>query len=90
MYNQRGSCDDILILKKGWITDSYYANVVLWDGVQWFTPEEPLLEGTMRASLLEKGIIKTAGIRIEDLSRFRSLRLINALNNWNDAPHNPG
>jgi len=89
LYNLKGPCDDILILKNGWITDSYFANVVLWDGVQWFTPEEPLLAGTMRASLLEMGVIKTAGIRIEDLSRFRSIRLINAFNDLNDSPQIP-
>jgi 4-amino-4-deoxychorismate lyase len=86
LYNLRGSCDDILIVKNGEITDSYFANVVLWDGFQWFTPEKPLLEGCMRASLLENGIIKTASIRIESLPRFQSLKLINALNHLNDAP----
>ncbi len=34
----------------------------------------------MRAFLLETGAYKTAGIRIEDLPKFRSVRLINALN----------
>jgi 4-amino-4-deoxychorismate lyase len=85
LYNLRGSCDDILIVKNGKITDSYFANVVLWDGFQWFTPEEPLLEGCMRASLLEKGLIKTASIRIESLPRFTSLKLINALNHLNET-----
>ena len=86
LYNLRGSKDDILIVKNGKITDSYFANVVLWDGFQWFTPEEPLLEGCMRASLLENGIIKTASIRIESLPRFQSLKLINALNHLNETP----
>jgi 4-amino-4-deoxychorismate lyase len=89
LYDQRDSCDDILILKDGRITDSYFANVVFWDGSDWVTPEPPLLEGTMRAFLLGKGTIKKAGIRIEDLSGFRSLKLINALNDWSDAPHIP-
>ena len=89
LYNLRGSCDDILILKNGKITDSSFANVVLWDGFQWFTPEEPLLEGCMRAFLLENGLIKTASIRMEDLPRFKSLKLINALNHLNDVPHIP-
>ncbi|MFO7671691.1 MAG: aminotransferase class IV family protein [Bacteroidales bacterium] len=89
LYDQRDSCDDILILKDGRITDSYFANVVFWNGSNWVTPEFPLLEGTMRAFLLGKGIIKTAGIRIKDLSGFKSLKLINALNDWSDAPHIP-
>lgn len=86
LYDLRGSCDDILILKKGWISDSYFANVVMWDGSRWYTPESPLLEGTMRAFLLESGAIKRADIRIEDLSKFSKLRLINALNDLYDSP----
>lgn len=89
LYKLRGACDDILIVKRGLITDSYYANVVFWDGARWLTPEKPLLEGCMRAYLLEKGVINKAPIRIEDLSNFRKLKLINALNDWNDAPSLP-
>ena len=52
LFQLRGECDDILIVKKGCVTDSYYANVAFWDGKHWFTPDTPLLPGTMRASLL--------------------------------------
>lgn len=86
LFRQRGKNDDILIAKNGWITDSYIANVVFWDGSRWFTPDTPLLSGCMRASLIESGIIEETGIRVKDLPRFRSLKLINALNDWNDAP----
>lgn len=86
LYRQKGDFDDILIIKNGRITDSYYANVVFWDGSQWFTPENPLLQGCMRASLIKSGSIKTEDIRVKDLSKFLSLRLINALNDLNDAP----
>ena len=89
LFNLRGSCDDILIIKNGRITDSYFANVVFWDGSRWLTPEKPLLEGCMRASLLKNGVINTADIQLKDLSRYKSLRLINALNDWSDAPHLP-
>jgi 4-amino-4-deoxychorismate lyase len=86
LFKQRGSKDDILIIKKGRITDSSFANVVLWDGCRWLTPEKPLLEGCMRASLLKAGVIDTADIQLNNLSRYKSLRLINALNDWSDAP----
>ncbi len=89
LYDQRGTCDDILIVKKGWLTDSYFANVAFWDGSQWLTPDTPLLAGCMRASLLENGTIEEAGIRMKDLSRFSRLKLINALNDWEDAPTIP-
>ena len=86
LFKQRGSCDDILIIKKGRITDSYFANVVLWDGSRWLTPEKPLLEGCMRASLIKAGVIDIADIQLNDLPRYKSIRLINALNDWSDAP----
>jgi len=89
LYKQRGSSDDILIIKKGRITDSYFANVVLWDGSRWLTPEKPLLEGCMRASLLKTGVIDTADIQLNNLSQYKSIRLINSLNDWSDAPQLP-
>jgi len=84
LYERRGNCDDILIVKKGMITDSYIANVVFWDGISWFTPDTPLLEGTMREFLISRRTIKPVSIRIEDLSRYKLLGLINALNDWSD------
>ncbi len=80
LFSQRGDCDDILVIKAGCVTDSYVANVVFWDGEGWFTPDTPLLAGTMRASLLDKGILKEVRIMQKDLAHFRKLRLINALN----------
>ena len=84
LYEQRDSCDDILIVKKGWITDSYFANVVLWDGSKWETPKKPLLKGCMRFSLLASGRINERSIRIEELSRYKCIRLINAMNDISD------
>lgn len=84
LYKQRNACDDILIVKKGWITDSYFANVILWDGSKWETPKEPLLKGCMRFSLLASGTIIERAIRLEELSRYKSIRLINAMNDISD------
>lgn len=89
LYQQREDNDDILIVKNERITDSYFANVALWDGNQWLTPENPLLEGCMRASLLKNDRIKKADILVKDLSNFQSLRLINALNDLDDSPYLP-
>lgn len=86
LFGQRESCDDILIVKEGRITDSYFANVVLWDGSQWVTPKEPLLKGCMRASLINGGLIRERDIRINDLSRYKVLRLINAMNDLGNGP----
>jgi 4-amino-4-deoxychorismate lyase len=79
LYAQRGTCDDILIIKDGLITDTSYANIVLSDGHRWYTPDAPLLAGTMRQRLLEKGMIREVQIRVQDLPHFRKFVLVNAM-----------
>ena len=79
LFRQRGEADDILIVRDGFLTDTSIANIALWNGSQWETPEVPLLEGTMRASLLGKEMIVPAAIRPQDLSRYSLIRLFNAM-----------
>jgi len=79
LYQLRGEADEILITHNGVITDTSYSNVALYDGSQWYTPEQPLLEGTQRAILLASGKIKKERIHISNLSDFNKLVLINAM-----------
>jgi 4-amino-4-deoxychorismate lyase len=58
----RGDCDEILIVKNGYITDTSYSNVVFTDGQHFVAPSTFLLPGTMRASLLNWGLITEATI----------------------------
>ena len=85
LFDQRGDCDDVLIVRNGKITDSSYANAVFFDGEQWITPKYPLLEGTCRARLLANGQIKTAVLGVEDLKSFEGLKLINAMRDMDQA-----
>ena len=87
LYQKRGECDDILIVRNGFVTDSYYANIVFWDGEHWFTPSSCLLEGTKRSQLLEEETIKEMPLQIQDLGKFEGFQLINAMldfksNSW--------
>jgi len=86
LFQQREECDDILVVKNACITDSFYANVIFWDGKTWVTPDTPLLPGTMRASLLKQGLIKESRIAPEDLGGYQKLKLINAMNDLEHAP----
>lgn len=79
LYQLREDCDDILIVKNGFLADSYYSNVILYDGANWFTPSTPLLPGTMRQYLLETGKLSEVTIRVEDVRLFRKVKLINAM-----------
>lgn len=73
------NCDDILIIKNGFITDTSFANIIFFDGSYWFTPSTPLLKGTARARLLEQNIIKEKEIKISDLQNFSKYMIINAM-----------
>jgi 4-amino-4-deoxychorismate lyase len=83
---QKTTADDILMVKNELLTDTSYANIALWDGSSWFTPELPLLEGVRRAQLLSEGLLKTAIIRLTDLSDFQCLKLLNAMMDFEQAP----
>jgi len=86
LWKKRNECDDILIIKNGFITDSSYANVIFSDisGV-WHTPSTYLLPGTRRASLLRQGKIREAKIGYHDLENYIELKLINAMLGMEDT-----
>ena len=79
LMKQKGSCDDILIVRKGRITDTSYTNIVLFNGERWVTPVYPLLAGTSRSRLVSEGRIGEADITTEDLRYYKSFKLINAM-----------
>lgn len=86
LFLQKSSYDDILIVKEGRITDTYFCNVVFFNGKQWLTPAYPLLKGTQRAVLLQQNTIYAADIHVDDLKHFSKVRLINALLPFETAP----
>jgi 4-amino-4-deoxychorismate lyase len=79
LFNQRQYCDDILIIKNGFVTDSSFSNIIFYDGVNWITPNTPLLKGTMRQFLLDTAEIKAGPVQVQDIPSFKSFRLINAM-----------
>lgn len=84
-YSQRGGCDDVLIVRGGYLTDTTIANLALSDGHRWYTPRHPLLAGTARAELLNRGILELRDIRLEELHLYRRIRLINAMLPWGEV-----
>lgn len=79
LAQNKGDCDDILIIKQGWVTDTSIANVAFWDQRQWFTPTTPLLKGTTRERLLGEKQLVEAPIRLEMLAQFSQMALMNAM-----------
>lgn len=88
LFQQREDCDDILIVKNGLVTDASYANLIFKRGNEWVTPATCLLAGTMRTFLLDSNQIKSMEIRVEDLVKYQSCKMINAMLGM-DAPEIP-
>jgi 4-amino-4-deoxychorismate lyase len=84
LFAQRGNCDDIIIVKNGFVTDSFAANLLFFDGKKWFTPTTTLLKGTKRQLLLDQGIISEREIREEDIRSYQKVGLINAMIDFNE------
>lgn len=79
LLSQKDNCDEILIVKDGYITDTSYTNVVFENKKGLFTPSTPLLEGVRRRSLIESGIVKVKDIMPDNLIDYSDIYLINAM-----------
>jgi 4-amino-4-deoxychorismate lyase len=79
LFSLRENCDDVLIVRNAFVTDTSIANVAFKEKGVWYTPKRPLLEGTTRARLLEEKKIVEADIRVEDLKKYTGVALLNAM-----------
>lgn len=79
LFKQRGACDDILIVKNGFVTDTSIANIIFFDGKRLITPDTPLLPGTHRAWMIANKLVEPKPIRIEDVRKFTRFGIVNAL-----------
>lgn len=79
LLNAHPHADDIIIEKNGLITDTTIANLAFFDGKKWITPEKPLLEGTMRAKLIDEGFLHPQTIRSKEIAHYQQVALINAM-----------
>ena len=76
-------CDDILMEKNGYITDTSIANIAFFDGGKWYTPKKALLEGTTRSKLIKEGFLVQKDIKKEDLGKYSHVALMNAMIGFN-------
>jgi len=79
LLEANSDADEVIIEKNGILTDTTLSNIAFFDGKKWFTPDKPLLEGTMRAKLIDEGFLQTKEIRQKDLSDYSQVALINAM-----------
>lgn len=79
LHAQRGTCDEVLIIKNGQTTDTTYANIIFSSAGRWFTPVTPLLRGTCRERLIDEGIITERRITEQEIRHYEKAMLINAM-----------
>jgi len=79
LYQKRESCDDVIIVKNSYITDTSIANIALLSDGVWFTPKNPLLRGTTRERLLAEKKIYEKDILVDDIDRYEKIALLNAM-----------
>ncbi len=71
--------DEVIIEQNGLLCDTTIANLAFFDGTRWVTPQRPLLEGTMRAMYLDKGLLHPENITKENLKNYTHVALMNAM-----------
>ncbi|MBN1187748.1 MAG: aminotransferase class IV [Bacteroidales bacterium] len=79
LYEKRGHCEDIIIIKQGFVTDAFSSNLVFYDGKNWDTPSTPLLKGTRRQFLIDNGLINVKPIKVDDIKNYQKVSFINAM-----------
>lgn len=79
LFACRGEADEVLIVKNSLLTDTSIANIALYDGHSWHTPAHPLLRGTRRAELLDRGVIIEENIHLSRLYDYSAIALFNAM-----------
>lgn len=79
LFERRGTCDDVLIVKDGILKDTTIANIALFIDGQWLTPQTPLLYGTTRARLIDEGFLIPAVLTPDDLSHAQKVAIMNAM-----------
>jgi len=76
---QRGACDEIIIVKNGFLTDTSMSNILFTDNEKWVTPANPLLKGTCRERLIKEGRVTEQEIRPGAIAGFAGCSIINAM-----------
>jgi len=79
LHYQFSIYDEFILIKNNLITDTTISNLAFFTGSEWLTPKYPLLQGTKRAELIDKGILKEENIHKYDLPYFKKIAMLNAI-----------
>ena len=90
LYKQKDTCDDILVVKNGYITDTSIANIALYKDGFWYTPKKTLLDGTTRQRYLDNSKLVLKDIAVDELGSYTKIALLNAMIDFDIIPLNKG
>lgn len=74
---QNKEVDEVIFTQNGLIKDCTIGNLAFLKDSIWFTPKQPMLNGTTRRRLIEENKIQELDIFIQDLPSFSHICLIN-------------
>jgi len=86
LFSKKEFCDDVLIVKKEYVSDTTIANIAFLKNGVWFTPKNALLRGTTRERLLYEGKIVEKNILKKDLFTYERVALLNAMIDFDIIP----
>jgi 4-amino-4-deoxychorismate lyase len=81
-FAQRGGSDEVILVRNGLLTDTSFSNIALYDGISWYTPRIPLIQGVTRVELLQQGMLEERDIFLSELMNFQRVSLFNAMNEF--------
>jgi 4-amino-4-deoxychorismate lyase len=89
LSDQKGSMDDILMCREGWVMDTSNSNIAFRKNERWYTPSMPLLAGTSWKRLVAGKILLPRPVHQKDISLFDCYKLFNAMNDFNEVHEKP-
>ena len=76
---RKSGCDDLIIIKNGFVTDAFSSSLVFESAGRMYTPKDFLLPGTKRKLLLDRKEIEEVCIPVKEIRSFEAVYLINAM-----------
>jgi 4-amino-4-deoxychorismate lyase len=80
--SSKAGFDDVIFIKRGFITDTSIANIAIFDGINWISPKKPLLNGTTVTRLSYK--LKRRDLTIKDILNSKRVAILNAMLGFKD------
>jgi len=78
-FSKKWDCDDIIMKRWEFLTDSSVANIACFINWKWITPKNPISVWTTRTRLLKELKLIKWEIIVEDISKIEKFAIMNAL-----------